>query len=171
MPERPEKVYCMGCGRRVDVRGLSWWDWFRCASCGRVHILRARLAKFVYDERHERTERRKTISFVTIAFALSFLGGWLLTQRMGRPLLVYGVEVSSAGLVSAVAVFLNRRTRDILLVAGVLSAMLTLRRIGLHEMVLAHGAQDYTGFPWAMIWTTVGCFALVAYQRRKVAVI
>lgn len=164
-PEVPEKVQCMGCGRRIDVGGLAWKAWFRCAACGRVHILRERLARFAFDEAHRRAERRKGWIFVFVAFVLSTLGGWFIADRIGRPWLVYGIEWTTAAAICATVLWMNRRTQDILLVAGVVSALLTLRRIGLRELVMGFGAPAYTDFPWVMVATTLGCFAIVAYQR------
>jgi len=162
----PERVQCMGCGREVDVRDLGWKDWFRCASCDRVHLLRKRLAEFRYDLRYARIERVKALIFVLLAFVFSWLGGWIIVDLIGRPWMVYGIEFGSAVLICAVAGYMNRRTQDILLIAGVVTALLAARRIGLLEMVRSYGAEPYAPFPWVMVGTAVVCFALVAYQRR-----
>ncbi|MBZ0251875.1 MAG: hypothetical protein K8I02_00930, partial [Candidatus Methylomirabilis sp.] len=83
-----------------------------------------------------------------------------------RPALVYGIEWASAALICAVLIWLSRRTQDIILIGGLLSALFAARRIALLGMVEAYGAAPYARFPWAMLGTAAACFLVVAYQRR-----
>lgn len=156
----------MGCGREIAVRGRPWGNWFRCAACGRVHVLRERLVRFRYDEAYRRSEARKRAVFVAIAFLMSTLGGWIIAREVGRPALIYGIEWASAALICGALYRLSRLTQDVFLVMGVLSALFAARRIALLDLVAYFGAPPYARFPVAMLAAAAVCFAVVAYQRR-----